>query len=108
MEEEEDVDEDQEEIDEEAYIPVSTVPELELFSCDEIQTSITNTYDYTCTPLQQYTASSPIMFEVSGSSTLFTDSEMYMSVDAQILNADGILIDNLFVSRDHLIYVYRH
>lgn len=90
----EDVEEDdaqEEEIDEEAYIPVSTVPELELFSCDEIQTTITNTYEYTCNPLQQYNAGSSIMFEVSGSSTLFTDSEMYMSVDAQIQNADGMV-----------------
>ena len=94
MEEKEDDDEEEEEVDEEAYIPVSTVPELELFSCDEIQTTITNTYDYTCTPLQQYNAGSSIMFEVSGSSTLFTDGEMYMSLDASIQNADGTMIEN--------------
>ena len=82
-------DEPQEEEEEQAYIPVSTVPELELFTCDEILTTITNTYEYSCTPLQQYNAGSAIMFEVSSSSTLFTDGEMYLSIDAEIQDGDG-------------------
>ena len=76
-------------MEEESVIPIDTVDSLDLFARESMQMSIVNSYDYSVSPQSTYSASTPLVFDIPGSSTLFLDPAVYLSVTVWIKQQDG-------------------